>query len=118
MGINPFIPVKQGNGSYLMKRKEPTAADRQQFIVSAMKRIVEDGELIMTADPDRIPSNVFQHADWHLWLDIATQDVHIGLRYKDYQIKDRDDNQVYMAIRVDLEKMVDLFDNLALKDRK
>jgi hypothetical protein len=126
MGINPFMPVKDGEG-YKMRRKEPTPAERQKFIVSAMKRIVEDGEVIMTADPDRIPSNVFQHADmgiykcngtWHLWLDLFTQQVNIGLRYKDYEIQGRDDTQVYMAVRVDLEKIIDVFDNIELKERK
>ncbi len=124
MVLNPFIPVKQSNGNWRMNRKEPSAAERQKFIVDAMKRIVESGEVIMTADPDKIPANVFHHADmgifkcngtWHLWLDIATQQVNIGLRYKDYQIHSRTDNQVYMAVRVDLEKIIDMFDNLALK---
>jgi hypothetical protein len=127
MGINPFIPVKQPNGSYKMNRKEPTKEERHKFIMEAMKRIVNDGEVIMTADPDRVPSRVFHHSDmgvfksngtWHTALNIEDQTLQIALRYKDYQIQGRDDNQVYMAIRIDLEKMVDIFDNLALKNRK
>lgn len=127
MGINPFIPVKHPNGNYTLERSEPSKKDRQKFIVSAMKRIIEDGEVIMSADPDRIPSRVFQHSDmgvfkgngtWHTALNIVEQTLQIALRYKDYQIQGRDENQVYMAIRVDLEKMIDIFDNLELKARK
>lgn len=124
MPINPLIPIKQGNGFYRLMRKEPTPAERQEFIIHAMREIVEKGVVIMTANPDKIPSHVYQHADmgvfkcngtWHTWLDIETQMVNIGLQYKDYEINDRTDNQVYMAIRVDIEKIIDIFDNVSLK---
>jgi hypothetical protein len=124
MSINPLIPVAQGGGYWKMERKKETQARRQEFIVSVMKRIVEKGTVVLTADPDRIPSKVFQHAEmgefksngkWYLSLDIETQKVMIGLKYSDYQTQDRNDAQVYMAVRIDLEKMIDLYDNLALK---
>jgi hypothetical protein len=122
--INPFTPVATGGGYYQMKRKEPTPAERNEFITQAMRVVVNDEELILTANPDRIPAKVFQHIDankfkgtgkWYMWLDIETQRVHIGLRYKDYKIQGRTENQVYMAIRVDLEKIIDVFDNLEFK---
>ena len=127
MTINPFIPVKQSGGNWKLIRKEPTPVERQKFILDAMKEIVEHGEVVFTADPDKIPARVFQHSDmgifkcngtWHTWLEIATQRIHIGLRYKDYQIQDRTENQVYMAIRIDVEKIIDIFDNIELKDHK
>jgi hypothetical protein len=122
MTINTFIPVKDG-AMYRMRRKEPTAKERSDFIMGAMKEIVEKGTVQFRADPDRIPARVFQHADmgmlkcngtWHLWLDICTQEVCIGLKYSDYEIQGRDDNQVYMAVRIDIEKIIDVFDNLRM----
>ena len=125
--INPFIPVATGGGYYQMKRKEPTPAERNEFITQAMRIIVNEGTLVLSSNPDKIPSHVFQHADmgmvksngtWNLWLDIAEQRTCIGLRYKDYEKDGRTENQVYMAIRVDLEKIIDIFDEVEIKSRK
>lgn len=122
--MNPWVPHKLENGYWKMVRKEPTPAERQAFIVEAMKIIIEKGSIVFTADPDRIPSKVFQHTDmmgvkrfgtWHTWLEMETQKLNIGMKYADYDVEGRDSNQVYMSIRVDVEKVVDLFDNLEIR---
>lgn len=122
VGINPFIPMPN-NGGWKLERKKHTKAELNEFITKVMNRIINDGRVTLNAEPPKIPRDVFQHTDiygsvkvngFHIALQIDTQRLLIGLRYEDYKKEGMTENQIHMAIRVDVEKIVELFDDLEL----
>lgn len=121
--INIPIPVSIGDGRFKLSPKTPTKAELNTFITKVMEKVVNDGRVTLKAEPPRQPRNVFQHTDMYgnlningftCALEISSQKLLIGLKYDDYKKPGMTENQSYMALRVDVEKIIQLFEDIEL----
>lgn len=121
MGTILYTPVDVGNGYWKMELDQKKV---NEFILKAMRKILEKGVVYLNADPPKRPSDMYiiRYAPgmggeakcygFHVDLKLETGRLMIALVYDEYRKSTPDENKCYMAIREDIERIISLFSNV------
>lgn len=121
MGTILYTPVDVGNGYWKMELDQKKV---NEFILKAMRRVIDKGVVYINADPPKRPSDIIQYAPgmgggadkcygFDVNLNLETGRLQIAVQWSKYrQARKMTENECYMAIREDIERIISLFSNV------